>query len=234
MLRPLQATLYYFLLEKKCLSPLSLAHHPLLSLFSQQVTGKSCQTMAGVPAATFGEAGKKGAVGVAQEVEGGLGRSEGRSSSPGGLISTRGNPELAFRGAGAKALGASGGGGGGGGIEDQGRLGLCRSLARCSAEGGSAVRVNAGAFWRRFRGLESQTWVSPCAARGGLLFGTGECMRRRQCAPSGSELPGERKSTGGSPHPHLAVVGWALTALPGAGGRPRRREGWRTRPAFPG
>ena len=44
-------------------------------------------------------------------------------------------------------------------------------------------------------------------------------MRRRQCAPSGSELPGERKSTGGSPHPHLAVVGRALAALPGAGGR---------------
>lgn len=74
-------------------------------------------------------------MGVAQEVEGGLGRSEGRSWSPGGLISNRGNPELAFRGAGAKALGASGGGGGGGGIEGQGRLGLCRKSGAVQCRG---------------------------------------------------------------------------------------------------
>lgn len=59
---------------------------------------------------------------VITEVEGGLGRSRRRSSSPGGLISNRGNPELALRGPGAKALGGSGGGRGGG-TERQGRLG---------------------------------------------------------------------------------------------------------------
>lgn len=37
----------------------------------------------------------------------------------------------------------------------------------------------------------------------------------------------------GAPHPHLAVIGWALAAQSGAGGWPCRREGQQTSPAFP-
>lgn len=114
---------------------------------------------------------KKGAVEVGREVEGGLGRSGGRSSSSGGLISNGGNSELAFRGPEPKpwelaALVVVA-------LRVRGGSASAASLARCSVEGGSAVRVNAGAFWRRFRGLESQTWVSPCAARGGRGGGAG-------------------------------------------------------------
>lgn len=188
MLRPLQATLYYFLLEKKMFkssvprpppSPFPLLTSDLLKL-PNHGWSTSCDIWRGW---------KEGAVGVTQEEEGGLGRSGGRSSSPGGLIYNGGNPELAFRGPepkpwelAAAAVVA---------LRVRGGSASAASLARCSAEGGSAVRVNAGAFWRRFRGLESQTWVLPCAARGGRvrargLFGTGDCMGRRECGASGS------------------------------------------------
>ena len=79
---------------------------------------------------------KEGAVGVTQEEEGGLGRSGGRSSSPGGLIYNGGNPELAFRGPepkpwelAAAAVVA---------LRVRGGSASAASLARRSAEGGSA------------------------------------------------------------------------------------------------
>lgn len=53
----------------------------------------------------------------------------------------------------------------------------CRSAVQCEESGG-AVRGNPGASRRRWRGLESQAWASPCATRGGRgsgLSGTKGC-----------------------------------------------------------
>lgn len=98
---------------------------------------------------------------VARGVEGGLGRSRRRPSRPGGLISNRGNPELALRGPGAKAQGGAWGiaavvSGG------QGQLG---PPVQCK-EGGGAVPSNPGASGRWWLGLGFQAWASQCAACG--------------------------------------------------------------------
>ena len=126
----------------------------------------------------------------------------------------------------------------------------CRSAVQCEESGG-AVRGNPGASRRRWRGLESQAWAAPCAVRrspragvagrGSLGLKAAGAQGRRwgrgvaapgRGAADGLEPPGEQKPTGGRPHPHFAVVGRALAAQPGAGGRPQRREGRQTRPVF--
>lgn len=180
---------------------------------------------------------------VITEVEGGLGRSRRRSSSPGGLISNRGNPELALRGPGAKALGGSGGGRGGG-IERQGRLGPQLLGHRCSAKRAEAPcgaipapPGGGGADWSPRLGLRRAPRAE-VAGRGSLgLKAAGAQGRRwgRGVAAPGRgaagwlEPPGERKSTGGRPHPRGRRPGTGSSARRGraasAEGRPAYKTG---------
>lgn len=89
-------------------------------------------------------------------------------------------------------------------------------------------------------GLGSQACASSCTVRGGRGFGAslgqkaagrregdGERVSLRRGA---GRLAGQRglqsgNQQAGAPHPHLAVIGWALAAQAGEGGWLCRREG---------
>lgn len=157
-----------------------------------------------------------------------------REPSPSGSL------ELVLQGPGPKTLGGSGGCRGGvcTGPKD---LLSCRSTVQCKG----AQRRNPGASWRRWRGLESQAWASPGAARTGFhgsrvraLWdkrqrrregedGWGECRHTRAGV---GPLAGQSRLVSGNQLADAPSPQWSLAGSGPVARRPDRQ----TRPAFSG